>query len=309
MLDPDARMLLEQLGALVPPFNEVGVEGARAALATLAGSAGDPEPIHRLEDRVATGPAGPIPIRIYTPETDGPLPMLVFFHGGGWVIGSIATHDGLCRQLANAVGCIVVSVDYRLAPEHAYPAAAEDAYAATRWVAENAGSIGGDPSRIAVGGDSAGGNLTAVVALMARDRGGPRLVFQLLVYPVTDAPSDNASYRDNGKDYFLTTEQMQWFWDLYVGARPDLDDPYLCPLRAKDLARLPPALVVTAEHDPLRDEGEAYARRLGEAGVPALAGRYAGVFHGFFAMSALLGRAREATEDAAAALRSAFARR
>ena len=309
MLDPDARMLLDQLSGFVQPFNELGVEGARAAIAALAAGAGDPEPIHGVEDRRIPGPGGDIPIRIYTPEGDGPLPLLVFFHGGGWVIGSIATHDGLCRQLANAAGCIVVSVDYRLAPEHAFPAAAEDAYAATRWVGENAGTIGGDATRIAVGGDSAGGNLTAVVALMARDRGGPRLVFQLLVYPVTDAPSDNASYRENGKDYFLTTAQMEWFWRLYVGSAPNLDDPYLCPLRAKNLDRLPPALVVTAEHDPLRDEGEAFARRLDEAGVAARAKRYAGVFHGFFAMGSLLGRGREATDDAAAALRSAFARR
>ena len=309
MLDPDARMLLDQLSGFVQPFNELGVEGARAAIATLAAGAGDPEPIHRVEDRRIPGPAGDIPIRIYTPEGDAPLPLLVFFHGGGWVIGSIATHDALCRQLANAAGCIVVSVDYRLAPEHAFPAAAEDAYAATRWVGENARTIGGDAARIAVGGDSAGGNLTAVVALMARDRGGPRLVFQLLVYPVTDAPSDNASYRENGKDYFLTTAQMDWFWKLYAGSAPNLDDPYLCPLRAKNLDRLPPALVVTAEHDPLRDEGEAYARRLDQAGVSARAKRYAGVFHGFFAMAQLLGRAREATDDATAALRSAFARR
>jgi acetyl esterase len=309
MLDPEARVILEQLDAIIPHFDQAGVQGARDALETLAGAAGEPEPVHRLEDRTIPGPTGPIPVRIYAPKGDAPLPVLVFFHGGGWVIGSIQTHDGLCRLLANAVGCVVVSVDYRLAPEHPYPAAAEDAYAATRWAADNAAAIGGDPARIAVGGDSAGGNLTAVVALMARDRGGPPLVFQLLVYPVTDVPCDNDSYRDNGRDYFLTTDQMRWFFGHYAGSTPRLDDPYLCPLRAKDLGRLPPALVITAEHDPLRDEGEAYARRLQEAGVPARAKRYPGVFHGFFAMGQLLARGREATADAAAALRSAFARR
>src|SRR5262245_43730396 len=202
MLDPEARVMLEQLDAMIPRFDQVGVQGARDGLAMLAAAAGEPEPVHRVDDRRLPGPAGEIPVRIYTPTGDAPLPALVFFHGGGWVIGSIQTHDGLCRRLANAAECIVVSVEYRLAPEHPYPAAADDAYAATRWVAENAAAIGADPARVAVGGDSAGGNLTAVVALMARDRGGPRLVFQLLVYPVTDLPSDNDSYRENGREYF-----------------------------------------------------------------------------------------------------------
>jgi acetyl esterase len=309
MLDPDARMILDQLDALMPPIDQVGVAGARAALTALAAAAGEREPVHRVENRTVPGRAGDIPIRLYAPAADAPLPVLVFFHGGGWVIGDLETHDTLCRHLANAVGCLVVSVDYRLAPEHPYPAAAEDAYAATRWVAEHAQVIGGDATRIAVGGDSAGGNLTAVVALMARDRGGPRLVFQLLVYPVTDAPSDNASYRENGTGYFLTTAQMRWFFEHYAGTRAKVDDAYLCPLRAKDVRNLPPALVVTAEYDPLRDEGEAYGRRLEQAGVPVRIRRYPGVFHGFFAMGQILARAGEATEEAAAALRSAFARR
>jgi acetyl esterase len=221
------------------------------------------------------------------------------------VIGSIETHDGLCRQLANAAGCIVVSVDYRLAPEHPYPAAAEDAYAATRWVVDNARSFGGDPSRVAVGGDSAGGNLTAVVSLMARDRGGPPLVQQLLIYPVTDAPTDKGSYRSNAEGYFLTADMMQWFWRHYTGEAGSAE-PYACPLRAKSLAGLPPALVVTAEFDPLRDEGEVYAARLREAGVPVHLSRYDGMIHGFFAMSAFLDRARAAVAEAAEALRGAF---
>jgi acetyl esterase len=201
------------------------------------------------------GPAGEIPVRIYTPEGGTLLPILVYFHGGGWVIGSLETHDGLCRMLANRAGCVVVSVDYRLAPEHPYPAAAEDAYAATRWVAEHAAALGGDPARIAVGGDSAGGNLTAVVALMARDRGGPRLVHQLLVYPVTDAPGDNASYRANG---LLPHHGMMVAAALHRRRRVRRDAYALAAARQRR-PRPPPALVITAEFDPLRDEGGAYA--------------------------------------------------
>jgi acetyl esterase len=290
------------------PFNEQSVEEARATIRALAAAAGAPETVARIENRAVPGPRGDIPVRVYTPQGRAPFPVLVYLHGGGWVIGSLDTHDPLCRYLANAAGCVVVSVDYRLAPEHPYPAAPEDAYAATRWVAANAEAVGGDPSRLAVGGDSAGGNLSAVVALMARDRGGPRLVFQLLVYPVTDAPSsDHASYRENAEGYLLTRAAMDWFWDHYCAERADRADPYLCPLCAKDVSRLPPALVITAEFDPLRDEGEAYAARLREAGGRVELRRYPGMIHGFFSMGALLTQARAATAEAAAALRAAFA--
>src|SRR5438874_6338251 len=306
-LDPEAKMLLEQMTTVVRPFDELSVEEARAAIATLSAAAGEGEAVARVENRTVPGPRGEIPVRVYTPEGRAPFPVLVYFHGGGWVIGSLETHDGICRHLANAAGAVVVSVDYRLAPEHPFPASGEDAYAATRWVAANAAAIGGDPRHIAVGGDSAGGNLAAVVPLMARDRGGPPLVFQLLVYPVTDVPSaKTASYRENAEGYFLTAKMMHWFWNHYCGKNPDLSDPYLCPLRAKDLKRLPPALVVTAEFDPLRDEGEAYAARLREAGVAATAKRYPGMIHGFFGMGALLAQGRVATKEAAEALRAAF---
>ena len=309
-LDPEAKMLLEQLTTVVRPFDELSVVEARAAIVTLSAAAGEGEAVARVDNRTVPGPRGEIPVRVYTPEGHAPFPVLVYFHGGGWVIGSLETHDGLCRHLANAAGAVVVSVDYRLAPEHPFPASGEDAYAATRWVAANAAVIGGDAKRIAVGGDSAGGNLAAVVSLMARDRGGPPLVFQLLVYPVTDVPSaKTASYRENAEGYFLTAKMMHWFWDHYCGKNPDLSDPYLCPLRAKDLKRLPPALVVTAEFDPLRDEGEAYAARLREAGSQAHVKRYAGMIHGFFGMGPLLTKAREATKDAAEALRAAFSAR
>src|SRR5437773_406743 len=243
-LDPEAKALLEQMTAVVRPFDERSVEEARAAIVTRSAAAGEGEAVARVENRTVPGPRGEIPVRVYTPEGRAPFPVLVYFHGGGWVIGNLETHDGLCRHLANAAGAVVVSVDYRLAPEHPFPASGEDAYAATRWVAANAGALGGDARRIAVGGDSAGGNLAAVVSLMARDRGGPPLVFQLLVYPVTDAPSANAaSYRENAEGYFLTAKMMHWFWNHYCGKNPDLSDPYLYPLRAKDLKRLPPARV------------------------------------------------------------------
>ena len=305
-LDPEAKMLLEQLTTVVKPFEELSVEEARAAIVTLSAAAGEGEPVARVENRTLPGPRGEIPVRVYTPEGRAPFPVLVYFHGGGWVIGNLETHDGLCRHLANAAHCVVVSVDYRLAPEHPFPASGEDAYAATRWVAGNAAALGGDAKRIAVGGDSAGGNLSAVVSLMARDRGGPPIVFQLLVYPATDLPSANMSYRENGEGYFLTAKSMHWFFAHYCGANPDASDPYLCPLRAKNLGGLPPALVVTAGFDPLRDEGEAYAAGLREAGVRTKLTRYPGMIHGFFGMGPLLTQARAATKEAADALRSAF---
>jgi len=309
-LDPEARMLLDQMQGTIRPFHELSVAEARAAILDLATAAGEPETVAKVENRTVPGPRGEIPVRIYTPEGRAPFPVLVYFHGGGWVIGNLDTHDPLCRHLANAAGCVVVSVDYRLAPEHPYPAAAEDAYAATRWTAANAVALGTDAARLAVGGDSAGGNLAAVVALMARDRGGPPLVFQLLVYPVTDTPaSDHPSYRENADGYFLTRDMMHWFWSHYCGRDVDVADAYLCPLRARDLGRVAPALVITAEFDPLRDEGEAYAGRLREAGVPVRLRRYPGMIHGFFGMGALLTKAREATRDAADALRAAFGSR
>ena len=310
-LDPQARALLDQMEAMgMPPLDALPVPEARAAIMALAATAGEPEPVARVENRTVPGPQGDIPVRIYVPAAVGPLPLLVYYHGGGWVIGNLDTHDGVCRQLANAVGCVVVSVDYRLAPEHPFPAAAEDAYAALRWVAANAASLGGDPARVAVGGDSAGGNLSAVVSLMARDRSGPRLAYQLLIYPVVDAPGEGgrASYRDNAEGYFLTASSMHWFWNHYHQGNVGQRDPYACPLRARDLRGLPPALVITAEFDPLRDEGEEYAARLRDADVPVKLSRYDGMVHGFFGMTGLLDRARDAVTEAAAALRAAFAR-
>jgi acetyl esterase len=291
----------------MPPLHELSVADARQAYMALAPTAGEPEPVARVEDRCVAGPQGEIPVRIYTPRGQAPFPVLVFFHGGGWVIGDLDTHDGLCRQLANAASALVVSVHYRLAPEHRFPAAAEDAYAATRWVATNArAALGGDPGRVAVGGDSAGGNLAAVVALMARDRGAPPLVAQVLIYPVTDAPGDTGSYRENAEGYLLTADAMRWFWNHYRGEGAAGREPYACPLRAPDLRDLPPALVITAEFDPLRDEAEAYAHRLREAAVPVQRSRYDGMIHGFVSMSTVFPQARAAIAEVAAALRAAF---
>lgn len=307
-LDPQVQAVLEQMQAMnLPPLNAMTVEEARAAASAMSEMHGVPDPVASVDNLAVTGPAGEIPVRVYTPEQSGPLPILVYFHGGGWVIGDLETHDPLCRTLCNACGCIVASVDYRLAPEHKFPAAAEDAYAATQWIAEHAAEFGGDPQRLAVGGDSAGGNLAAVVALMARDRRGPEIVCQLLIYPVTDSACDTASYRDNGDGYFLTAEMMQWFWSQYLNSEADRENPHAAPLRARNLRGLPAALVITAEFDPLRDEGEAYAARLRDAGVAVQLKRYDGMIHGFFGMGAVIDQARTAVDEVAATLQSTFA--
>jgi acetyl esterase len=306
-LDPQARAVLDQMAeAGGPPINELSVNEARQASAALAAMQGLPELVAIVEDRTLLGPGGVIPVRIYVPCGKGPFPVLLYFHGGGWVIGDIESSDGLCRILTNAVGCIVVSVDYRLAPEHPFPAAADDAYHATLWVAMNASSFGGDSSLIAVCGDSAGGNLAAVVAQIARDRGKPAICFQLLIYPVTDAACDTPSYRENAEGYFLTKDAMQWFWNHYIQNSADRSHPYASPLRARNLAGLPAALVITAEFDPLRDEGERYAEGLRAAGTPVQLIRYDGMIHGFFAMSAVIDQGRTAIQQSAAALRAAF---
>jgi acetyl esterase len=308
-LDPQARAILEQMTAAGnPPIEDVSVEEARQASAAMAEMQGAPEPVAKVEDRNLPGPGGDIPVRIYVPDGKGPLPVLAYFHGGGWVVGGIESSDSLCRTLANAAGCIVVSVDYRLAPEHPFPAAADDAYAATRWIAANAAGFGGDPSRLAVSGDSAGGNLAAVVSLMARDRREPAIRFQLLIYPVTDAACDSPSYSENADGYFLTKAAMRWFWNHYVPNDTDRMHAYASPLHAGNFADLPPALVITAEFDPLRDEGERYAERLRAAGVPVQLARYDGMIHGFFTMGSVLDQGRTAVARAAAALREALER-
>jgi acetyl esterase/lipase len=308
-LDPQAQALLEQMAASnMPERDTLTPEEVRANMRAMVGVLGEGEPVARVEDRVIPGPAGPIPARIYTPTGTGPFPVLVYFHGGGWVIGDIETHDGTCRSLCNGAGCIVVSADYRLAPEHRFPAAPEDCYAATVWVARQATTFDGDASRLAVGGDSAGGNLAAVVSLMARDRGGPSLAFQVLIYPATDQRMQAPSIEENGEGYYLTTRDMVWFRGHYLANERDMADPLASPLLAPDLRGLPPALVITAEFDPLRDEGEAYGRKLAEAGVPATISRYDGMIHGFVRMAPVLDQGKVAIGESCRALQAAFAR-
>jgi acetyl esterase len=305
-LDPQAKALLDLMPAM-PDFTTLDLALVRAGMAAGVLNTGEPEAVAKVENRTIPGPAGSIPVRVYTPPASGPHPGLVFFHGGGFVLCNLDTHDGICRSLTNAAGCVVVSVDYRLAPEHPYPAAPEDCYAATQWVAKNGSELGIDVSRLAIGGDSAGGNLTAVTALLARDRGGPALRFQLMIYPVTDCGFETASYRENGDGYFLTTGMMRWFWDKYLADPKQAREGYASPLRAANLANLPPGLCITAGFDPLRDEGEAYAERLRRAGVDVHTSRYPGMFHGFLSMPAQLDKAREAIAEAGAALRAALA--
>jgi acetyl esterase len=304
-LHAKSKEFLDQLIASgMPVLGSLPVSETRQAFAGIAAFGGPPAPLAKVESRTIPGPGAEIPLRIYTPEGAGPFPVLVYFHGGGWVIGSLDTHEGVCRQLAKRSGAVVVSVDYRLAPEHKFPAAPEDCYAATLWVAENAAKIGADGRRLAVGGDSAGGNLAAVVSLMARDRAKPTIAFQLLIYPVTDHSYETASYRDNADGYLLTKDSMVWFWNHYLKGAGDGAQPYASPLRARDLEGLPPAMVVTTEFDPLRDEGEAYAERLRQAGVPVKLKRYDGLIHGFFMMTGFFPQALQAVDEAAAEIRA-----
>lgn len=306
-LDPQVKTFLEQMAAQgAPPISEQTVEQARETAAAFTQLALPPMPVASVEDRRIPGPQGEIPVRIYTPEGTGPFPGIVFTHGGGWVIMNIETHDGICRAIANQAGAVVVSVDYRLAPEHKYPAAAEDAYAALEWVAESAAGLAVDPARLGVAGDSAGGNLAAAAALMARDRGGPPLGFQALLFPVLDHNFETRSYADNAEGYLLTRDSMVWFWNQYLPSPDRGREPYASPLRAGDLAGLPPAYIVTAEFDPLRDEGEAYAKALEAAGVPVELVRYDGQVHDFILMGAVLPQAATAVSAIATAAKKAL---
>ena len=305
-LHPQCKAFLDMLAAAGgPPLEQLPLDEARKLPYQMIDAGGPEEPVAQVDTRVIPGPV-PIPIRVYRPTLEQDLPALVYFHGGGFVICNLDTHDRLCRNLANASGAVVVSVDYRLAPEHKFPAAAEDAYAATCYVAEHAAEFGVDPNRIAVGGDSAGGNLATVVALMARDRGGPSLKFQLLIYPVVDVDDDSPSMREYGHDHFLTRESMDWFIESYIGREEDRRSPYASPWYASDLRGLPAAMVITAECDPLCDQGEAYARKLQSAGVAVVLKRYEGMIHPFFSLAGIIDAGRTATADAASAVRQAL---
>lgn len=302
-IDPQIQMLLD-LRAGLPELHTLSVAEARAQFAARDFPGLRRPEVARVVNRDMQGPGGSLGLRIYTPHGAGPFPLMVFFHGSGFVVCSLDTHDGMCRNLCAGSGCVVVSVDYRLAPEHKFPAAPEDCLAATRWAAANAAALGADPGRIVVAGDSAGGNLAAVTALRIRDEGGPRLAGQLLLYPVTDHYDANTpSMSENAEGYGLTRAGMIWFWNHYLSDPAQGADPHASPLRAADLRGLPPALVVTAEYDPLRDEGEYYAERLRQAGVPADLKRWEGMNHGFLFWPGVVDKAGAAMDEACAWVR------
>jgi acetyl esterase len=303
-LDPQVNKILQETAALgLPAYQDLSPAEARKQMLVLAPPVDPLLSVKRVEDRIIPGPDGEIAIRLYYPLGDPPFAILVFFHGGGWVIGDLDTHHGVCHALAKTSGCLVVAVDYRLAPEHRYPAAVEDAYAAVTWVAENSAGIQADPNRLAVGGDSAGGHLAAVVALMARDLKGPRIDLQILIYPITDYNFNTPSYIENKEGYMLTRDLMKWFWNHFIEDQSQANDPYVAPLRAENLGDLPPALIITAEYDPLRDEGEAYGKRLQKAGVKVTLSRYPGMIHAFIRMTSRLDKANEALDEIAGRLR------
>ncbi len=307
-LDLKVKAMLDQMTQMaMPKLWEIGPAAARTAMRSSIFRGGD-EAIGKAEDRKIKGPAGDIPVRVYTPvnASDAILPGLVFFHGGGFVIGDLETHDDMCRVFANQAGCRVVAIDYRLAPEHPFPAAVDDCWAATQYVSANAKEFGIDPSRLAVGGDSAGGNLAAVVAQLAKQAGGPAIKFQLLIYPVTQLGSsvETKSMRENAKGYFLEKDGMDWFTRCYVTDPAHRNDPRVSPLLCKDLSGLPPAYVVTAGFDPLRDEGKDYGEALDQAGVSVTHVHYPSMVHGFFSFRSLVPKAKEAMAAAAGALKA-----
>jgi acetyl esterase len=303
-LHPQAAALLAQMrDAGARPFEELTVREAREAAAAFKDLEGPPEAGVSVAHRFITGPTADLPIAIYTPPGEGPFPALLYLHGSGWVILNIDVVDIPLRALANRTGCVMIAVNYQKAPEHKFPTAFDDCYAALQWVVANAEELGIDPARVGVGGDSAGGNLAAALAIHARDS-GPALRYQLLVYPVTDHSFDTPSYLDNAEGYLLQRATMQWFWNHHLRTAADGDDWRASPLRAADLSGLPPAFVVTAEFDVLRDEGEAYAERLRAAGVDVTLRRYDGMIHGFLFMAGVLDDARVLIDDIAASIRT-----
>ena len=308
-LHPQAQAFVDQINALQrPPISELTVAEARTGLKGLLPPSD--EAVGAIVDFEIPGADGqPMRVRAYTPRDagHGALPLLVWLHGGGWVTGDLDSHDATCRALANASGCKIIAVDYRLAPEHKFPAGLDDCYAAVAWFAARGDELGIDPRRIAIAGDSAGGNLAAAVALMARHRGGPAIAFQLLVYPVTHHAFDTPSYRQYGDGYLLSEEGMRWNWAHYLPDAAAGSNPLASPLLAPDLRGLPPALVIVAECDPLCDESEAYAKRLADAGVAVECRRYDGMLHAFFTLGQVFDDGKAAVAHAGARLRRAFA--
>lgn len=300
-LNPVVDAMLQQMAeAGGPALHEMTpVEGR--AMYRLMNEGASKEDLASVSDESANG----VPVRVYRPTLNTKLPCLVYYHGGGWVIGDLETHDSPCRLLARQTGCVVVAVDYRLAPEHPFPAPLDDCFTATQWVFDNAAALDIDAEKVAVGGDSAGGNLAACVCIKAREQNGPSIVHQVLLYPVTDAAMDTESYVENADGYMLTRDSMVWFWDHYIGTH-NKDNYLISPLKAEDLSDLPSATVLTAEFDPLRDEGESYGARLQAAGVATQVKRYDGLVHGFISTVDILDPAKEAVELIASRLKQAF---
>jgi len=307
-VDPQIQALLDR-GTGVPATHTLPVAEARRQYEARIALMAPPPAVAKVLERSIDGPEGAIRLRVYTPADSGPFPLMMFFHGSGFVLCSLDTHDGMCRNLAAGIGCVVVSVDYRLAPEHKFPRGPDDCLAATRWAAANAAGLDIDPARVMVAGDSAGGNMAAVTALRIRDEGGPRLCGQMLLYPVTDYHTPGTpSYAENADGYGLTRDTMEWFWAHYLTSPVEAENPYASPLRARDLTGLPPAYVTSAEYDPLRDEAERYGMRLRAAGVPTEITRFPGMNHGFLFWVGVVGGADRAMAEACAWARQAFRR-
>jgi acetyl esterase len=309
-LDPAMKAFLDQMAAQPgPKMHELPPPEARALFAGLMEAVGPKDvPIGKVSNLAFTGPGGEVPLRVYSPiaATAEALPTLVYFHGGGFVIGNLDTHDGLCRILANEAGLRVIAVDYRLAPEHKYPAAVDDAFAALVYIEANASELGVDANRLAVGGDSAGGALAAVVTQMAKEKGGPRVAYQLLLFPVTQIGGETDSLRDYAEGYFLERVGLEWFYAAYLPEGADKNDPRISPLAAASFEGLPPAYLMTASCDPLHDEGIRYGTALACAGVDVTVADHAGLVHDFIYLQAVLPQAADALKDAAAALRRAL---
>jgi acetyl esterase len=306
---PQVQAIRDRLDAAsIPNLYTLPISEAREQdIRGIRSTGGTPEPVAEVRDFTIPGPAGDLAARIYRPDSADPVPALVYFFGGGWSLGVLDTADAVCRKISNRAGCACVTVSYRLAPENKFPAAVEDCYAGAAWVAGHADELGIDPGRLAVGGDSSGGNLTAAVTLMAKNRGGPAFVHQLLVYPNTDAAADTESMRDVTDEHFFNKNAIAWYWGMYLASPDDGRNPLASPLLAPDLTGLPPATVITAELDPLRDEAEEYGKKLADAGVPVEIIRYDGMMHGFFTMVGILDTAREAVDTASDRLARAFA--
>jgi acetyl esterase len=313
-LDPESQRLIDLMAAANrPAWNTLSPQAARDLYLSLRPASQGPRPAEaKVVDRSIPGPASDLAVRIYRPASapaDAKLPCLVYAHGGGWVFGNLDSHDVLCAQFALEAGIVVFAIDYRLAPEARFPGAFDDVVAGLKWVAANGASIGVDPTRLAIGGDSAGGNLAAAVSIWARDNGGPNLRLQLLAYPVTDAVGRAESYRRFEDGFGLNAATMEWFFDLYTPDKSNRSVWRISPLRATSLSGLPPALVITAGYDPLRDEGRAYAFRLHQEGTQADLVEFGGMLHGFLSSPMLLHGARRGTSLAAAALREALVQR